>query len=180
MRRIYQSSALRRDDDDPFAPHERSGGDEPQSMRTVPATWISRYLVPGWLRDRVVSVDIEVRTESVPPRTAVPFRVSIRNRAPLPVTVPTLSPLYWEWSVNGVDQASEVPTRPIDAEADSFTLKRGQELRFEREWNGMFQVTDDEWDWATPGEYTLAVRLNVDGANRRGLAAATTVTIESA
>lgn len=178
MRRIYDSDALRRDDEDPFSPRERSSDDRPQSMRSVPSTWISRRVLPGWLRDRAVSVRIETASDSMPIRSAVPFRVHIRNRLPVPVTMRTLSSLFWEWSVDGLDQASEYPTQPGDPEGDSFTLSRGQRLKFDREWNGMFQVAEDEWEWAEPGEYTLSVRINVENATGRGLADETTIRLE--
>ena len=59
MRRIYESDALRRDDDDPHAPAERDDEGTIQALRSVPATALSDRLVPHALRRRFVSVDVE-------------------------------------------------------------------------------------------------------------------------
>lgn len=178
MRRIYESSALRRDDSDPFSPAEQSRrNDRPRSWRWIPSSWISRNLIPHWLRYRVVSVSIEVPDVEYPAKTQVPFTFRVRNGAPFPVTFTTETPLFWTWEVDGLPEGSEVPLAGTADDPGEFTIDRGKQLRIDRRWNGMIRVSESEWEWAEPGEYTIRARLNVPDAEKKGLTAETTVTI---
>lgn len=175
MRRIYESRALRRDDTDPFAPRERGRKARPQAAKSIPSSWLSRKLVPTWLADRLVSVEIDLPVDEVPCGSSVPFSFVVRNTAPFPVTLSTRSLVFWEWEVDGYVEASQVPVTFDSDEPGRLTLDRGQRLRIDRRWDGMFKVSDSSWEWATPGEHTLRARLNVDDAAERGLEAETTV-----
>lgn len=176
MRRIYESVALHRDDGDPFAPAEESARPTPEAMRTVPSETLSRLLLPSWLRYRGLSVDLTTPRAEYERGEGVPFTVDIRNTLPVPVTVETVSPRLWTWSLDGHDEASHVqPSTP--AEPRTFTFTRGERKRFRRRWSGLFRVSDSEWEHPASGRYTLRASLNVSRAGERDLVAETSVTI---
>lgn len=168
MRRIYESGALRRDDDDPFAPGEDVDV-RPRAMRSVPGGLLSRLLVPHWLRYRAISVELSTPQSTFPVGSSVPLAVTLRNRLPIPITVPVESPVPWTWTVDGVPEGSRVLDRP--EEAAGFHFDRGETKRFERRWSGRFRVAADEWEPAAPGEHALGARLAVPDAAAKGLAA---------
>ncbi|WP_436936164.1 hypothetical protein [Halovenus marina] len=178
MRRLYESSAVRRDDDDQFTPNERDRETTPRALRSLPGNWLSRRLVPNWLRYRAISVDITTEQSVYPTETSIPFRVTMKNALPIPVDVPTVSPVLWCWSVDGHTEASHVPTRDPPEEQHAFHFDRGEQKQFTKRWDGRFRLSDSEWEPADPGEYTLGVRLNVDGASSLGLADETTVRLD--
>ncbi|WP_336336778.1 hypothetical protein [Haloarcula brevis] len=170
MRRIYDSGALHRDDAEPQAPTEREA--QPRATRSIDGRAWSDRLVPTWLRYRAVSVDVEA------PRTAgaeVPFVVTMKNALPVPITLPTDSPRPWTWYVDGVPEASHVDSVPD--EAGSLRFDRGERKRFRRRWDRLFRVSDDEWEPAPAGEYTIGAGLSVADAAERGLYSETTVRI---
>jgi hypothetical protein len=173
MRRIYESGALYRDDEEPFAPGERDH--TPQAMRSVDGTAWSRRLVPRWLRVRGLSVEVTAPDRVDGP--AVPFVVTMSNALPVPVAVETRSPRLWEWHVDGLPRASEVAA-PVADESRTVRFDRGETKRFRRRWDRRFRVTETEWEPAPPGEYAIGAGLNVDGAARHGLESETTVRVE--
>ncbi len=174
MRRIYESGALRRDDEDPFAPDERE--EQPQAMRSVDGAAWSRRLLPRWLRVRAISVDVTApdRVEAGRP---VPFVVRMSNALPTPVTLETRSPRLWEWHVDGLARASHVDD-PAPDERGVIGFDRGERKRFRRQWDRMFRLSEREWEPAPPGAYTLGVGLNVENSEKQGLYSETTVRIE--
>ncbi|EMA15589.1 hypothetical protein C436_03611 [Haloarcula marismortui ATCC 33800] len=173
MRRIYNSGALHRDDEEPQAPTER--GAQPQAARSIDGQTWSDLLIPTWLRYRAVSVDIEVPQTSYPAGTEVPFVVTMQNALPVPITLPTDSPRPWTWYVDGVPEASHVDSVP--SEDGSLRFDRGERKQFRRRWDRMFRVSDDEWEPASAGEYTISAGLSVANAGERGLYSETTVSI---
>ena len=173
MRRIYDSGALHRDDEEPQAPTEREA--RPQAARSIDGGAWSDLLVPTWLRYRAVSVDIEVPGATYPAGTEVPFVVTMKNALPVPITLPTDSPRPWTWYVDGVPEASHVDSMP--SEGGSLRFDRGERKRFRRRWDRMFRVSDDEWEPAPAGEYTIGAGLSVADAAERGLYSETTVSI---
>lgn len=175
MRRIYESRALSRDDEDPFAPGEGDRDVRPRAMRSVPSGLLSRLFVPHWLRYRAIAVDLSTPRTSYPAGANVPFTVTLRNRLPIPVTVPVESPVPWTWSVDGLTEASRVGGHPT--ERAGFRFGRGEHKRFDRQWSGLFRVAPDEWEPAEPGEYVLRASLAVPDAAAKGLAAETTVEV---
>lgn len=175
MRRIYESAALRRDDEEPFAPREADL--RPAAMRSVPSGPLSRLVVPYWLRYRAISVDVSTPRAEYPVGAGVPFSVTLRNRLPIPVTVPVESPVPWTWHVDGLTQASRVASHP--AGRAGFRFDRGERKRFDRRWSGMVRVAEDEWEPAGPGEYAVGVALAVPDAAARGLADETVVELVS-
>lgn len=177
MRRIYESDAIKRDDDEAFTPHEKRRETEPQSFRSIDASVWSDRLLPHSLRVRAVSVRVETPRTQFSQGEPVPFRVSMRNSLPLPVTVCTVSPVLWNWSVDGHEEASHVPVNDPPEENDKLRFDRGETLRFNREWSQQFRVSEREWEPATPGEYTLRAEINVDSENDVELADETTIEV---
>jgi hypothetical protein len=177
MRRIYESDAVHRDDDEPGTPAERERDTEPQTIRWIDSSAWSRRLVPNWLRHRAISVSIETPETEYTVGDHVPFQVTMKNALPVPITVATRSPLLWTWAVDGAREAVRIDTRDPPAEERGFAFDRGERTRFRKRWDGMFQVDDHEWERAAPGEYTIGAGLNVDDAAEKGLYSETTVTL---
>ncbi|MFB6224330.1 MAG: hypothetical protein ABEH86_11740 [Haloarcula sp.] len=175
MRRIYDSGALHRDDDEPQAPNERADG-SPQAARSIDAGAWSDVLVPTWLRYWAVSVDIEVPQAEYQAGTEVPFVVTMKNALPIPITLPTNSPRLWTWYVDGVPEASHVDSVP--SEDNGIRFDRGERKRFRRRWDRMFRINDDEWEPAPAGEYTIGAGLSVADAAERGLYSETTISLK--
>lgn len=177
MRRIYESDALGRNDDDQFSPNERDAADRLQSMRSVSGTTLSRRLVPHWLRHRAISVEVSTPRIEYSPGEAVPFRVTMGNSMPFPITFRTISPLLWTWHVDGVAEASHVPLRDPPDESGEFRFGRGERKRFTKRWEQMFRVSEGEWKPAGPGEYTIGAWLNVEDPAEKELYGETTVRV---
>ena len=176
MRRIYESDALKRDDEDAFAPGERDSEYRPQAFRSLNASAWSDRLLPHRLRCWAVSVTIETPRRQFEQGRDVPFRVTMKNSLPIPVTVRTASPVLWNWAVDGYEEASHVPLQNPPDERARLRFGRGETIRFEKSWPQMFRVDDREWEPAEPGEYTLRAEINVD-SERVELADETTIEI---
>lgn len=161
MRRIYDSSALHRDDDAPFAPNERGDDVRPQAARSVPTTAITSGLLPEWARRRAISVDVSLPTTEFVTGDSVPFQVTMKNSMPFPVVVATESAIEWTWNVDGHRDASHVPLHDPPDEAGAIRFDRGERKRFRKRWDQMFRVSASEWERATAGEYTIGAGINV-------------------
>lgn len=177
MRRIYESDAIERDDDEPFHPREERRDHEPQSFRSLNASVWSDRLVPHALRRRAVSVSVSTPDGAFDRDSKVPFEVTMHNSLPLPLTLKTRSPLLWTWSVDGLREASRAPLPVPPEEPARFKFDRGETKEFRKTWSGMFRVSEHEWEPAGPGEYTLSVAINADDAEDAGLTDETTVRI---
>lgn len=176
MRRIYESSALHRDDEEAHAPREQGRDVRPQALRSVPSGVLSRLFLPHWLRYRAIDVSVTVPDRSFAPGERVPFTVELHNRLPVPVTVPIETPIPWTWSVDGVRSASRIPMEAPETPR-GFHFDRGERKRIDRHWSGSIRTGSREWEPAAAGEHTIAVELNVVDARERGLHDETTVTI---
>lgn len=155
MRRIYESRALRRDDDDPFVPNESDDED----YRSVNWRKASHAFLPTGLRARAIEVSVETDHEVYAPDQPVNFFVEFRNRFPTPISIPTTSPVPWTWDVNGLEQASKVDD-DVPERADLFEFSRGERKQFSRRWTQRVRESESEWSVADPGEYTLTVSIN--------------------
>jgi len=167
MRRLFGMG--RPDDVDPFTPDDEDDRDHSQSARSVDSTLVSRRLVPRFLRRRAVSVSITTPETEYTLGTRIPFRVQMRNHLPVPVTLRTRSPVLWSWTVDGYPEASHVEQYDPPDEAGYLHFDQGERKQFSGRWTGHFRVTEREWEPAEPGEYTLGVGINVDGAADAGL-----------
>lgn len=176
MRRIYESEAIRRDEEDAFSPGEkRDRSTKPLAVRMVPSTWLSRLFVPYWLRYRSVKINVTTPRDEYPVGADVPFVVTMRNVMPFPVTLPTQSPMLWLWDVDGVTEASHVDLRNPPDEERGFVFERGEEKVFRKRWPTTFRISKSAWEPASPGEYRIGARLNVEDAEAKGLYSQTTV-----
>jgi len=101
----------------------------------------------------------------------------MKNALPLPLTLTTRSRLLWQWDVDGLPEASHVEVRAVPEGEAGFEFDRGERKRFRRRWNGMFRLSDSEWEPADPGEYTIGAGVNVTDAPGKGLYDETTVRI---
>lgn len=177
MRRIYESGALHRDDEDGFSPNERHRNTRLQAMRSVNATALSNRLVPSRLRCRAISIDVSTPRAEFSAGEPIPFRVTMSNAMPFPITFRTRSPVRWTWDVDGASEATRVPLRDPPDEPGELRFGRGERKRFEKRWNQLFRVSGSEWERAEPGSYTIGAGLNVERATEKGLYDETTVRI---
>lgn len=177
MRRIYESDALDRSDDDPFRPNERTGKHTPRAARTVPAGVLSRTLIPKRLRNRAVSIDVSTPASVYRRDTPIPIAITMKNAMPFPIAIPTRSPLLWSWHVDGLREASHVPEEP-PAEPGRLDFDRGERKAFGRRWEQVFRISDSEWIDADPGTYTISAAINVENPAEAGVYDETTVRIE--
>lgn len=178
MRRLYESSAVDRDPEDQFKPGERDRSVEPQAMRSVPGNFLSRLLVPDDLRHRAISVNVRTEKSTYAEGTPIPFVIEMKNAYPIPVEVPTVSPVLWTWEVDGALEASRVQLRDPPEETRGFRFDRGERKQFQKTWDQRFRVADSEWEPAGPGTYTLGAKINVDDPVSSGLYGEKTITIE--
>lgn len=179
MRRIYESDAIHRDDDDPTAPPASSGPDQPQSFRWIDSAAWSRRLVPNALRNWAVSIRIVTPREVYTAGESVPFEVRMKNVLPIPVTIETRSPLLWTWHVDGARAGSRLDSPDPVGDEPGFHFDRGERKRFRKRWDGMFQISENEWVPAAPGEYTIGAGVNVDDAPGKGLYDELTIRLRS-
>lgn len=163
MRRIYESEALSRDDDNPFVPGEEGEGRQYRSINWENA---SHALVPRWVRPWAIDVSIETNRERYAPDEPVGFRVEFRNRLPIPISLSTRTPVRWTWAMDGIEEASHVQ-QPVPDEGATFRFDRAERKRFSRQWSQRFRMSKSEWALAEPGEHTVSVQVNTDrGAER--------------
>jgi len=177
MRRIYESDALKRDDEEPLSPRERERETEPQSFRSLSGAAWSDRLLPHSLRRRAVSVRISTPDQEFEPGADVPFEITLKNSLPMPVTIKTVSPLLWTWAVDGHQEASHVQLQNPPEETRKLRLDRGERRTIRRTWSGMFRVSNHEWEPAEPGEHTLRVAINVENPDSANLSDETTIHI---
>jgi len=175
MRRIYESDALARDDDDPFAPDEQEST-RPRAARSLPVERLVRTLTTAGLRQRALRVRIDA-PDTVSVGDRVPFVIELHNPLPVPVSVETVSPLRWWWAVDGHREAAHEPAEP-PRESRRLVFDRAERKRFSREWDGQFRVSETAWEPARRGEHTLSATINVADPAASGLTAETTVRLE--
>ncbi|GAB3671629.1 hypothetical protein [Halopiger thermotolerans] len=176
MRRIYESEALRRDEE-PFTPAETETGHRIQAMRSINSTALSRRVVPRSLRHRAISVSVSTPRTEYEVGEVVPFTVTMRNPLPVPIAVPTNSPLLWTWRVDDLQEASEIQLHDPPDEAGEFVFDRGERKRITKRWRQRFRVSESEWVPAEPDSYTIGAELNVDDAMEKGLGDETSIRI---
>jgi hypothetical protein len=176
MRKIYESDALGREDEDPFQPNENEDRPAPTAARTLPAATLSRWLTPSWLRRRAISISVTTPDETYRQGDSVPVSIRMKNSLPFPITIDTQSPLVWTWAVDGHREASHDPETP-PSEPGDVTFDRGEWKRFRRTWSGMFHVAQNRWEEASSGEHTISAALNVTDPQSHQLVDETTITI---
>lgn len=177
MRRIYESDALERSDEEPHTPRERRKEYEPSSFRWINAASWSDRLVPHGVRARFVTVSISTPRREFDTGEQIPFVVTMKNRLPIPITIKTASVVPWRWSVDDQPEAARVSVRDPPDRRGHFRFDRGETKRFRKRWSGKFRIAEREWETASPGEHTLSASINVVGSGGRRLSDETTVEI---
>ncbi|SEW01673.1 hypothetical protein [Natrinema salifodinae] len=183
MKRIYDSGAVERSDDDPFAPGTRTrgndvgdGGSDGRDRRAIDWAAFSHAFTPTALRYRAIDVSVSTDKSRYEPGEPVAITVEFRNRLPFPIRIRTDSPNRWTWAVDGLRQASRVP-KAVPERPAAFDFGRSERKRFRRRWPQRIRVTDDEWVPVDPGRYTIEVGLARDDASDRGLVDSTEIEI---
>lgn len=177
MRRIYESDAVSRDDEDSFSPRERDEDVQPQAFPSINSSvWSDRFL-PHRLRCWAVSVSLDTPKSEFDRDEQIPFRVTVKNHLPIPVSIKTATPILWGWSVDGCERASRVTLREIPEDSSKFKLNRGETIRFNKTWDQMFRVAEREWEAADSGDYTLRAGINVESDAAHNLSDETKITI---
>jgi len=153
-------------DPDPFTRDDEDEDDRPrrQSARSVDESLLSRWFVPQRVCRWGISVSIATPRTEYPTGTAVPFEVRMKNELPFSVTLSTRSPILWNWTVDGLAEASHVEQYDPPDEGGKLHFDRGERKVFSEQWPQRFRVSKREWEPATPGEYTLGAAVNADGA----------------
>ena len=177
MRRIYESDALERDDDEPLSPRERERETKPQSFRSISGSAWSDRLLPHSVRRWAVVVDLSAPDQPIAEGEDVPFQFTLKNRLPIPVTIETASPRLWTWTVDGVQSASHVSLENPPTKTNKLKLDRGERREIRRNWSGMFRVSKREWEPAERGEHTIRAAINVADPDGDNLADETTVSL---
>ena len=163
MRRIYESSALRRETG-PFTPNERRD-DKGPSPPDSDSTGLLDYVVPDFLRRRAITISVSTPEDVYAVDQPVPFQIELFNRMPFSISIETPTPLLWSWEVNGIPEASHVPQANPPEQTKRHTFKSGERKRFVKRWPQRFRVSPSEWERAEPGRYTVRSWLNVDASN---------------
>ena len=156
--------------------------DDPLSgdRRRTP-TWTSRA-VPRRLALRALAVDLRAPARVVPGEPA-PFRVSIRNRLPIPVSVTLPTAQFWGWAVDGVPEGDARGFEPPH-ESRTVTFARRERRVFEGHWDGTIRHTNDDgtgdvWE-PLSGTHTLSAYLAVSDPAKWKLTASADVVVDSA
>ena len=157
---------------------DRLGFDESRNLLTEALG----KLVPQSVARRALAIDVEVDRSAYVVGESVPFRVTFRNRLPLPIVVETPDRRLWGWTVDGELDASD-ESRFDDPGRDTsgtFAFRGGERRVVSRTWHGRFRRVANEGDgdekgstrWvdAAPGRHELGVFLAYDG----GASASTT------
>ena len=173
MKRIYDSRALERDADDPFAP---AASDDENARRAIDWDAFSHAFAPVALRTRAIDVTVTTDRDVYRPGQSVAIGIEFRNRLPFPIRLRTDSPERWTWAVDGIRAATRVP-RAVPDRSAAFSFARSERKRFSREWTQRIRVSESEWEPVDPGYYAIAVRINRDDAADRGLVATTEIEI---
>ena len=107
----------------------------------------------------------------------VPIRVTLKNSLPFPLSIPTTSPIVWNWFVNEYPEAAMVDIRTVTEDSGTISFDRGERKAFTKYWHQMFRTSATEWEPAGPGDYTLAAGIAVTNPQASGLWAETEISI---
>ena len=178
MRKIYESNAIKRDDDH-FTPHHRESKPfKPKAFRWIPSSTIASWLLPRRFLLTGISLSISTPQEIYEAGASIPFTVEMKNSFPFQVTIPTLSPLLWQWYVDGYEAASQVAVEMPPDETGTLVFNRGERKVFKKRWNGRFRVTNRKWSEPATGTHTIAAAINIQDPRRHNLMAETSIRID--
>lgn len=146
---------------------ERLGFEESRS----PITEALGKLVPQSAAKRALAVDVDTDRSRYGVGEPVSFRVTFRNRLPVPVVVRTPDRRLWGWTVDGELEGSDESrfADPALETPGSFAFRGGERKVVSRTWRGRFRRTASEptrWVDAEPGAHELGVFLAYEGGAR--------------
>ncbi|SFR32377.1 MULTISPECIES: hypothetical protein [Halorubrum] len=127
-------------------------------------------VVPRSVARRAIAVAVSTDAAEYAPDEPVEITVTIRNRLPVPIEVPTSTRRSWGWAVDGVLEATDerLYVRP---EESALSLRAGETKRATATWNGRFRRTDgdglDRSVRADPGEHTISAFVPVPDGDER-------------
>ena len=130
-----------------------------------------RRLVPPAVRIGTVGVDVHT-PPTVERDQSMEFRVILRNRSPLPLSIPTKA-RPWYWALDGVHDADmtepdpEDPEGIISTEPGTLTFSPFETKEITRVWNGRTRTDADggllPLDY---GEHELSVEVTTTAGSR--------------
>jgi hypothetical protein len=140
---------------------DRTGFDETTNYLTAALGRV----VPHAVARRAVAVSVRTDADTYAPDEPVTIAVSIRNRLPVPIEVPTATRRRWGWAVDGVVEATD-EQRYVRPERSTLSLRAGETRRVTATWNGRFRRTGgadglDRSVPAEPGTHTVAAFVGV-------------------
>ncbi|TKX74652.1 hypothetical protein EXE46_08110 [Halorubrum sp. GN11_10-6_MGM] len=146
---------------------DRTGFDETKNYLS---TALGR-VVPRAVARRAIDVTVSTDAAEYAPDEPVAITVSIRNRLPVPIEVPTTTRRSWGWAVDGVLEATD-ERRYVRAEESVLSLRAGETKRATATWNGRFRRTagDGGLDRSVRpdrGEHTVSAFVPVPDADER-------------
>lgn len=185
MKRIYDSEAIRRDEDESFTPSPREDRRENYKPHPlfIPApggvsfglpAFVHSYL-PSEYYSLAISIDIVTPSSEYQVGEQVPFIVTIKNSMPYPIKVPTANAIIWEWALDGDVEATKISPRDPPEERRWLRLDRSERITHHRTWNGMIRVSDTEWVEPSTGTHTLSASINLDDPDEEALTAETEI-----
>ena len=124
-------------------------------------------LVPVRLARAGVTLSVSLPRREFALDEPVPFTVEIRNRLPVPVTVPTPQPRLWGWAVDDQVEATDEPTFASDRPG-GLELGGREAKRISRTWDGRFERSDggpdgrSEWVLPERGRHELSAFVATD------------------
>lgn len=119
-------------------------------------------VVPRWLAHRAVTIEVSTERRVYDLGDPVPFTVAIRNRLPVPVSIPTPQPRLWGWAVDGTLEATDEAVYTSDT-SGQLTLDSREVRHIDQVWNGRLEHTGSgpngrsEWVLPDPGTHELSV-----------------------
>ena len=165
------------DGEHPPSPRERASEHQNRNLPRIDGVGWSRRLVPRRIRTGAISVSLTPRKTEYVVGEPVQFAVTMENRLPIPVTLATETPILWTWSVDGADEGSEIPLHDPPDERRGFVFERSERKQFLKTWNGLFQVSEHEWERPATGTHRLRARVNTADPAADGLVAEAEITL---
>lgn len=148
-------------------PPSRRTGDDDRFGFDENRDYIAEFLsvvVPDRLAHRAVTIEVSTDRREYALDSPIEFTVTIRNRLPVPVTLPTPTLRLWGWTIDGELEASDEPTYVSDSESwHAFDARETRQIQ--QTWHGRLQRTGAgpngraEWVLPDPGVHELSVFL---------------------
>jgi hypothetical protein len=134
-----------------------TAGTAVETARTLDFGRATRALLPRTAWRRALAVSLSTDRDRYPPGVPVRLRLTVRNRLPVPLCLPTTAPVPWTWAVDGVDRASR--TTALPDESGTLRLGRRETRTVEWTWHRRIRVASDRWRVAEEGPHTLEARV---------------------